>query len=388
MIVGVPRETFPGERRVALVPAAISALTKAGLDILVERGAGDAAGFPDEEYRDAGASIASQRAEVFESSGVIFQVRTVGANPKAGVSDLELFRPGQTLAGFAEPLTALDEIKKLAERSVTAFAMELIPRISRAQSMDALTAMATISGYKAALLAGDKFARMFPMMMTATGTISPARVLVVGTGVAGLQAIATSRRLGAVVQAYDIRPAAKIEVESLGAKFLELEDVAAEAEGAGGYARAQSEETYRRQQDLLSNAVAESHIVITTAAVPGKKAPVLISEDTVARMAPGSIIVDLAAERGGNCAATVAGETAEVNGVSVYGPVNLASEVPYTASQLYAKSISNFFLHLFKDGEILVDPEDPIGRDTLVTRDGQIVNTRVLEAIENLASAE
>lgn len=388
MIVGVPRETFPGERRVALVPTAISALTKAGLDILVERGAGGAAGFPDEEYRDAGAGIASQRAEVFESSGVIFQVRTVGANPKAGASDLELFRPGQALAGFAEPLTALEEIKKLAERSVTAFAMELIPRISRAQSMDALTAMATISGYKAALLAGDKFARMFPMMMTATGTISPARVLVVGTGVAGLQAIATSRRLGAVVQAYDIRPAAKIEVESLGAKFLELEEVAAEAEGAGGYARAQSEETYRRQQDLLSNAVAESHIVITTAAVPGKKAPVLISEETVARMAPGSIIVDLAAERGGNCAATVAGETAEVNGVSVYGPVNLASEVPYTASQLYAKSISNFFLHLFKDGEILVDPEDPIGRDTLVTRDGQIVNTRVLEAIENLASAE
>lgn len=388
MIVGVPRETFPGERRVALVPTAISALTKAGLDILVEPGAGDAAGFPDEEYRDAGASIASQRADVFESSDVIFQVRTVGANPKAGVSDLELFRPGQTLTGFAEPLTALDEIKMLAERSVTAFAMELIPRISRAQSMDALTAMATISGYKAALLAGDKFARMFPMMMTATGTISPARVLVVGTGVAGLQAIATSRRLGAVVQAYDIRPAAKIEVESLGAKFLELEEVAAEAEGAGGYARAQSEETYRRQQDLLSNAVAESHIVITTAAVPGKKAPVLISEDTVARMAPGSIIVDLAAERGGNCAATVAGETAEVNGVSVFGPVNLASEIPYSASQLYAKSISNFFLHLFKDGEVLVDPEDPIGRDTLVTRDGKIVNTRVLEAIENLASTE
>lgn len=383
MTIGVPKETFPRERRVALVPPSVLSLTKAGLEVAVEAGAGVAAGYSDSEFESAGARIVPDRAGVFSGSDAIFQVRTLGANPESGAADIELFKPGQVVVGFSEPLTALEEMKSLAERKVTAFALELIPRISRAQSMDALTAMATVMGYKAVLLAADNFGRLFPMMMTATGTIKAARVLVVGAGVAGLQAIATARRLGALVEAYDIRDAAKLEVESLGAKFLELEEVADSAEDAGGYAKAQSEETQKRQQQLLADGVAGSDIVITTAAVPGRKAPVLISEETVTRMAPGSIVVDLAAERGGNCAPTKPGECIDLGGVAVHGPVNLASEVPFTASQLYSRGLSNFFVHMVKDGEFQIDTEDQIVADTLVTRDGEIVNARVREAIEN-----
>jgi NAD(P) transhydrogenase subunit alpha len=381
MIIGVPKETFPGERRVALVPGVIPSLAKKGIEVVIEAGAGAQAGFPDAEFEKAGARVLPARAEVFAAAGAVFQVRTVGANPEAGASDCGLLREEQILIGFAEPLTALPQIRELAGRRVTAFALELIPRITRAQSMDALSSMATVSGYKAVLLAAGMFGRLFPMMMTAAGTITPARVLVVGAGVAGLQAIATARRLGALVQAYDIRPAAKLEVESLGAKFVDLPLETADAADSGGYAKAQSAEFYRRQQELLGDAVAKSDVVITTAAVPGKKAPVLIAVEIVERMAPGSVVVDLAAEQGGNCAATVPGETVERNGVRIYGPRNLASEIPSTASQLYAKNISTFFLHLFKDGAVEVSPEDAIARETLVTMGGEVVNPRVREAL-------
>ena len=381
MIIGVPKESYPGERRVALVPGAIPALAKKGAEVVIETGAGAQAGFPDAEFEKAKARVLPSRADVFSSSDVIFQVRTVGANPEAGASDYGLLRDGQVLIGFAEPLTSLPQMQELARRKVTAFALELIPRITRAQSMDALSSMATVSGYKAVLLAAGMFGRLFPMMMTAAGTITPARLLVVGAGVAGLQAIATGRRLGALVQAYDIRPAAKLEVESLGAKFVELPLETADAADSGGYAKAQSAEFYRKQQELLGDAVAKSDVVITTATVPGKKAPVLIAGEIVARMGPGSVIVDLAAEQGGNCAATVPGETVERNGVRICGARNLASEVPHTASQLYAKNISAFFLHLFKDGAVQVSPEDEICRETLVTRGGEVVNPRVREAL-------
>ncbi len=382
MIIGVPKETFQGERRVALVPSLIPSLTKAGAEVVVESGAGVAAGFSDGDYEGVNARVLPTRAEVFSSADAIFQVRTVGANPENGAGDFDLFRPDQVLIGFAEPLTALEEMKRLAEKKVTSFALELIPRISRAQSMDALSAMATVAGYKAVLLAADHFARLFPMMMTAAGTITPARVLVVGAGVAGLQAISTARRLGALVSAYDIRPVAKTEVESLGAKFVELEIESEGSQDSGGYAKAQSEDFYRKQQELLGNAVAESDIVITTAAVPGKKAPVLISGEVVSRMAAGSVIVDLAAERGGNCEPTVAGKTIDHDGVSVLGPVNIASEIPATASQLYAKNITTLFLHLFKDGKVEIDPEDPISQESLVTHGGEVVNSRVRDLID------
>jgi len=381
LVVGIPKETFPGERRVALVPSLVPGLKKAGMDVVVEAGAGEAAGFPDAHYREREARVAGSRAEVFSSAGAILQVRTAGANPEQGAADYELMRPDQAIVGFGEPLTAGEQMRALAERRVMCFALELLPRISRAQSMDALSSMATVAGYKAVLLAAGSFDRLFPMMMTAAGTVAPARVLVVGVGVAGLQAVATSRRLGALVRAYDIRPAAKLEVESLGAKFVELEIETGEAQDAGGYAKAQSEDFYRRQQELLGDAVAESDVVIATAAVPGKKAPVLISEEMVGRMGPGSVIVDLAAERGGNCAVTEPGRTVERGGVTIHGPLNAPSEIPQTASQLYAKNVTALLLHLCKEGEVAVDTEDEITRETLVTRGGEIVNPRVREAL-------
>ncbi len=381
MLIGVPKETFPEECRVALVPAGLASLKDKGLDVLVEAGAGQLAGYPDSAYEEKGARLAASRSEVFSSADAIVQVRTAGANPEKGSADLDLLRPDQILIGFAEPLTALETMKAMADLRVTCFALELLPRISRAQSMDALSSMATVSGYKAVLLAGNTSSRLFPMMMTAAGTIAPTRILVIGTGVAGLQAIATARRLGAVVEAYDIRPTAKTEVESLGAKFVELPLETKDAEDKGGYAKAQSEEFHRKQQELLGNAVVGNDIVITTAAVPGKKAPMLVSEEMVAAMEPGSIIVDLAAERGGNCALTVPGQSVERNGVTIHGPVNLPSEVPYTASQLYAKNVSNLVLHLSKDGTIHVDLEDEIARDTLVVRGGEVVNPRVREVL-------
>ncbi len=386
LVVGVPRETFPGERRVALVPLALERLAKAGLNVLLETKAGQEAGFPDEEYQKRGAEIVPDRDTVFARSDVVLAVRTAGANPEGFGEDLQRLRKGQILVGFMEPLTSRSAVEEMARRGVVAFAMELIPRITRAQSMDALSSMATVAGYRAVLLAAAALPKLFPMLTTAAGTITPSRVLVIGAGVAGLQAIATARRLGAVTSGYDIRPAAKEQVESLGAKFVELGLETQEAEGAGGYARAMDEEFYRRQQELLGKVAAENDVVICTAAVPGKRAPVLISEEAVRAMRPGSVIVDLAAERGGNCALTEPGRTVEVEGVSILGPVNVPAQVPFHASQMYARNISQFLLHLWGEGELRLENPDEIIEGTLVTYRGEIVNPAVREAF-GLSSA-
>ncbi len=381
MIIGIAKETFPGERRVALIPAALAALLKEGNEVVVEAGAGAAAGIKDTAYRDKGARVVESRAEVFAAAGVILQVRGLGANREAGRADLELMRRGQIVIGFLDPLVAPEAAQELAERGADAFSMELMPRITRAQSMDSLSSMATIAGYKAVLLAADALPRMFPMMMTAAGTITPTRVFVLGAGVAGLQAIATAHRLGAVVHAYDLRPAVKEQVESLGAKFVELPLEVSDAEDKGGYARAQDEEFYRRQREVMARVVSESDVVITTAVVPGRKAPVLVTADMVESMAPGSVIVDLAAEQGGNCELTRANETTEVQGVAVMGPTNVASMVPYHASQMYAKNVSTFLLHLLAEDRLQPDTDDEIAVQTRLTRDGEVVHPRLREAL-------
>jgi NAD(P) transhydrogenase subunit alpha len=377
--VGVPRETYPNERRVALVPTSIQPLVKAGLAVLVEAGAGAGAGFPDEAYTERGASVVS-RGDVLGAE-VVLQVRTLGANPEAGQEDLPAFRQGQIVIGMAAPLSAPQEVRDLAERGVTLFAMELIPRISRAQGMDVLSSQATIAGYKAVLLAAEALPKMFPMLITAAGTIAPARVFVIGAGVAGLQAIATARRLGAVVEAYDVRPAVKEQVESLGAKFVELPLEAEASEDRGGYAKEMDEEFYRKQRETMSRVVRASDVVITTALVPGVKAPVLVPAEAVEGMAPGSVLVDLAAEQGGNCELTRAEETVEVNGVRVMGPTNLPSTIPFHASQMYAKNISSFLLHLVVEGRIELDLDEEITRETLAARGGEVVHPRIRQAL-------
>jgi len=379
MIVGVPRETFPGERRVALVPAVIPGLTKAGFEVVVEAGAGAEAGYPDAEYTAKGARILPERAEVFRAADVVVQVLCHGSNDKTGKDDLPLLRRDQALIGFLRPLGTIETINDIAGRGVTSFSVELIPRITRAQSMDALSSMGTICGYKAVVIAADTSPRIFPMLTTAAGTITPGRVLVVGAGVAGLQAIATARRLGAVASAYDLRPAAKEQVLSLGGRFVELPLEARDAEDASGYAKAQDESFYQRQRELLARVVAESDVVVTAAVVPGKKSPVLVTRDMVAGMAPGSVIVDLAAERGGNCELTRAGEKIVASGVTIIGVLNLASTVPYHASQMYARNVSAFLLHMAKDGKLHLDRDDEIIRETLLTHGGEVVNARVRE---------
>jgi NAD(P) transhydrogenase subunit alpha len=381
IVVGVVAESFPGERRVALVPAVLPFLTKAGTEIVLEPDAGDDAGFTDAEYAEKGAQIAQDRAGVFAAADAILQVRSLGANAEQGAADLPFMRSGQLVIGLGEPLTAVDAARQLAQRGVSFIAMELMPRITRAQSMDALSSMATIAGYKAALIAADNLARMFPMLMTAAGTVTPARVLVIGAGVAGLQAIATARRLGAVVSGYDVRPAAKEQVESLGARFVVLDLEASGAEDKGGYAKAMGEDFYRRQRELLAAVLAENNVVITTAAVPGKKAPVLITRDMVRRMSPGSLIVDIAAEHGGNCELTRAGDVVEEAGVRIFGPVNLAAMIPYHASQMYARNIASVMKYLIKDGSIVLDTADEIVRETLVTHRGEVVHPRVRDLL-------
>jgi NAD(P) transhydrogenase subunit alpha len=379
MIVGVPREIYPGERRVALVPAVVPLLAKAGLEVVVEAGAGARAGYPDADYAAKGATIAADRAEVFRTADVIVQVLCYGANDKTGKEDVALLRRDQALIGFLRPLGSQESVQEIAARGVRAFAVELMPRTTRAQSMDVLSSMATIGGYKAVLLAADTLPRIFPMLSTAAGTITPARVFIIGAGVAGLQAIATSRRLGAVTSAYDMRPIAKEQVMSLGGRFVELPIEAKDAQDASGYARAQDEEFYRKQRELLGQVVSESDVVITTAVIPGKKAPVLVTGEMVQKMAPGSVIVDLAAERGGNCELTHPGEIAVEHGVTIIGLFNLASTVPYHASQMYAKNVATFLLHVVKDGKLRLDMQDEIIRDTLLTGDGEIVNKRLRE---------
>jgi H+-translocating NAD(P) transhydrogenase subunit alpha len=379
MIVGVPRESFPGELRVALTPAVIPSLAKAGLEVVVEAGAGVRAGYPDADYVSKGAKILAQRAEVFRAADIIAQVLCYGSNDKTGKDDLPLFRRDQVLIGFLRPLGSLETVQEIAGSGVASFSLELMPRTTRAQSMDALSSMGTISGYKAVLIAADTLPRIFPMLTTAAGTITPGRVFIIGAGVAGLQAIATARRLGAVTSAYDMRPAAKEQVHSLGARFVELPIEATDAQDAAGYARAQGEDFYRRQRELLARVVAESDVVITAAVIPGQKSPVLVTGEMVARMAPGSVIVDLASERGGNCELTKTGEVVIEHGVSIIGWINIAGRVPYHASQLYGRNLSAFLLHLVQDGKLRLNLEDEIIRSTLVTREGQIVNPRVRE---------
>ena len=379
MIVGVPRETFPGERRVAMVPAVVPSLAKAGLEVVVEAGAGVEAGYRDQDYTAKGAKVLPQRAEVFRAADIIIQVLCHGSNDKTGAADLPLFRREQTLIGFLRPLGPVETLREVAATGVTSFAVELMPRTTRAQSMDALSSMGTICGYKAALIAADTLPRIFPMLTTAAGTITPGRVLVIGAGVAGLQAIATARRLGAVTSAYDMRSAAKEQVHSLGGRFVELPIEAKDAQDAGGYARAQDETFYSKQRELLGNVVAESDVVITAAVIPGKKSPVLVTRDMVERMAPGSVIVDLAAERGGNCELTKPSQRVVESGVTIIGWINLASSVPYHASQMYARNIAAFLAHLVKDGKLQLDLNDEITAGTLLTRWGEIINTRVRE---------
>ncbi|SYZ74395.1 NAD(P) transhydrogenase subunit alpha part 1 [Candidatus Zixiibacteriota bacterium] len=386
--IGVPQETFPGEARVALIPDHIPPLVKAGMNVMIEKSTGTKAGFPDHKYTEKGASLAPSREELFKVSDVILQIRGLGANPENWKSDVAFYRRGQWLIGFFEPLAEPEEVARLAPREVTAFSMELMPRITRAQSMDALSSMATIAGYKAVLIAANTLPRMFPMSMTAAGTLTPAKVFVIGAGVAGLQAIAMAHRLGAMVKGYDIRPAVKEQVESLGAKFVELPLETSDSEDKGGYAKAMDEEFYRKQRALLAQAVADSHVVITTALVPGKQSPILITKEMVEGMAPGSVIIDLAAEKGGNCALTQPDKTIVINGVTIIGPVNIASSVPFHASQMYSKNIVTFLQYLLKDGKLAIDPNDEIVRETMVTRSGQIVNSRLRETLEKESASK
>ena len=379
MIVGVPRESFPDERRVALVPLVVPNLTKAGFDVVVESGAGTSAGYPDGEYAAKGAKIVESRGDVFRAADIVAQVLCYGSNDKTGKADAPLYRQGQVLVGFLRPLGSIETIQEIASKGVTSFSVELMPRSTRAQSMDALSSMATICGYKAVILAADKLPRIFPMLTTAAGTITPARVFIIGAGVAGLQAISTARRLGAVASAYDLRPAAKEQVQSLGGRFVELPIEAKDAQDSQGYARAQDEAFYQRQRELLGKAVAGSDVVITAAVIPGKKPPLLVTKEMVTSMAPGSVIVDLASERGGNCELTKPAETVVEHGVTIIGTFNLASSVPYHASQMYARNLSAFLLHLVRDGRLQLNLEDEIIRETLLTKDGEVLNARVRE---------
>lgn len=382
MTIGVPNETCPGERRVSMVPAGVGALVRAGCAVRVSAGAGREAGIPDADYEAVGARIVPDRGSVFSEADVIAQVRGGGANPDSGMADVELLREGQVLIGFLEPLSASAEIRALADRRATACAMELIPRTSRAQSMDALSSQANIGGYKAALMAAEYLPKLFPMMMTAAGTITPAHVFVVGVGVAGLQAISTCKRLGAVIQAYDVRPAVKEQVQSVGARFVELELDTAESEGSGGYAQAMDEQFYAKQREMMARVVSENDVVITTAAVPGKPAPVLVTEDMVKSMKPGSVVIDLAAERGGNCEITEPGKTVVKHGVTLVGELNLPSTVPFHASQMYSNNIVNFLKLMINDGALDATVDDDIVRGATVTRDGEIVNEMVRSALD------
>ncbi len=368
MIVGVPRETAPGEKRAALVPDLVPLLTRARLDVLIQANLGAAAGYLDAAYQEKGARPAPA---VLADADVVLKVQP------PTLAEIAQIKEGAVLIGFLQPYTQIDAIKALAARKVTVFAMELMPRITRGQPMDALSAMSTVAGYKAVLLAASRLPKFFPLLMTAAGTLTPARVFVLGAGVAGLQAIGTARRLGAVVEAFDTRPAVKEQVESLGARFVELPLDTKGAEDKTGYAKAQSEEFYRKQQELLAKSVANADVVITTALVPGKKAPTLVTAAMVQAMRPGSVIVDLAAEAGGNCELTQPGQESVQHGVTIVGFTNLPSTLAYHASSMYARTVVNFLLALVKDGKINLDLQDDLIRGPLVTHQGEIVHETV-----------
>jgi NAD(P) transhydrogenase subunit alpha len=380
MKIAVLRETFPGEKRVALVPASVPPLNKAGAEIIIEAGAGLAAGFADAEYTEKGAQIAGSRDEA-ATADILLQVRCLGANPQAGQDDLRRIKAGQIVVGMCDPLGAPQAIQDATPTGATLFALELIPRITRAQSMDVLSSMATMAGYRAVLLAALELPKIFPLLTTAAGTIRAARVFIIGAGVAGLQAIATAKRLGAIVSGYDVRPAVREQVESLGAKFVVLELQAAGAEDKGGYAKAMDEEFYQKQRELMVRVVAESDVVITTAAVPGQRSPLLITRKAVEGMAAGSVIVDLAAERGGNCELSQPDQRVVHNGVVILGPTNLPAEVPYHASQMFSNNVTKFLLNMVKDGQVALNLEDEIIRDTMVARGGEVCHPRLRQML-------
>lgn len=381
MIIGVPKESFPGETRVATSPDAAAALKKAGFEVRVESDAGIRAGFLDSAYEAKGAVIEKDRAKLFAEAAIILQVRTPGANPEGG-PDLEKLREGQVLIGLADPLGGHENLKAMAATKAVCFALEMVPRITRAQSMDVLSSQANLAGYKAVLVGANALPKIFPMLMTAAGTLKPSRVLVIGAGVAGLQAIATARRLGAVVSGYDVRAACKEQVESLGAKFVELEIKSEDAEDEGGYAKEQSEDQIKRQQDAMTKVVADSDVVITTAAIPGRKSPVIVTESMVKKMRPGSVIVDLAAERGGNCELTEADKTVVKHEVTLIGPTNLLADVPFDASMMFANNLVQFLKNLYKDEAKTADYEDEIVAASLVCRGGEVVNPRIRQVLK------
>ncbi len=381
MLVVVPREAREDETRVALVPQNVAALTKAGLEVAVEAGAGARSLHADDEYASHGARIEQDRGKLLSEADIVLLVSGPGDNREFPDSDLDRLKSGAAILAFLDPLGSVEQMQALAARGLTLLSMELMPRITRAQSMDALSAMASVSGYQAVLLGAENCPKMFPMMMTAAGTIVPSRVFVLGAGVAGLQAIATAKRLGGVVEGYDIRTEVKEQVESLGGKFVEIKVDVETASGSGGYAAAQSKEYYERQQQLLGEHLATQDVIISTAAVPGRKAPILITEKMVDGLHPGTVIVDLAAERGGNCALTEVGKRIVRNGVTIVGYVNLPATKPVHASQMYSKNISTFLLHLVKDGALTIDPEDEITAGTLVAHGGKVTHPRVAEAL-------
>jgi NAD(P) transhydrogenase subunit alpha len=365
IIVSVPKETVPGEQRVALVPELVPRLTEAGLEVAVQSGAGELAGFFDDGYAAKGARL---EAVVFDKADILLKVQP------PTMDEISHMKEDSVLICFLQPYTNVTAIKALAARQITAFSMELMPRITRAQPMDALSAMSTVAGYKAVLVAASRLPKFFPLLMTAAGTVTPARVFVIGAGVAGLQAIGTAKRLGAVVEAYDTRPAVKEQVESLGAKFAELGLAAKDAEDKSGYAKAQSEDFYQKQQEMMSKYVASADVVIPTALVPGQRAPILITEEMVRGMRPGSVILDLAAEQGGNCALTEPGREIVRHGVVIIGPMNLPSTIPFQASEMYARTVTNYLAHLLKDGRLHLDLEDELTRGPLVTHRGEVVH--------------
>jgi len=371
--VATPKETAQDEHRVAVVPETAAKLIAAGLEVSVESGAGAGAYIPDDAYEKAGVRVVKAAGALLADADAVLKVQA------PSVAEVGLLKSGSVLISFLQPATQADIVKALAKRGVTAFSLELVPRISRAQSMDALSSQASAAGYKAVLMAAGRLGKFFPMMMTAAGTVAPARVLVMGAGVAGLQAIATARRLGAVVSAYDVRPAVKEEVSSLGATFIELE--LESQQGEGGYAREQSEEFLRKQRELIGEHVAKSDVVITTAAIPGRRAPLLVTGDMVKAMRPGSVIVDLAAETGGNVELTQEGKDVDVAGVTVIGTRNVPSTMPLATSQLYARNVMNLLLHLVKEGAIALDSQDEITKGSCVTHGGEIVNERAKQLV-------
>ncbi len=376
MKVGIPKETFPGERRVAISPASLPALAKSGIEVLLETGAGEQAGYPDSAYVNKGATIASSRAAVF-AADAIAQVRAAGENLANGQDDLQWMRPGQWIIASCDALSNRDASEAIAKTGASLFALELIPRITRAQSMDILSSQATIAGYRAVLTAAMELHKMFPMMMTAAGTLTAAKIFVLGAGVAGLQAIATSKRMGGIVYGYDLRTACREQVESLGGKFVELQIANSNSEDKGGYAKAMDEDFYRQQREQLAKTVAQCDVVITTAAIPGRKSPLLVTADAVRSMQPGSVVIDLAAQRGGNCELTQADQRIIDSGVTILGPTNIASDAAYHASLMFGNNVTKFLQNMVKAGQANVNMEDEIVRETMVTRDGQIVHPKL-----------